>query len=361
VTTEGYVPFRGMRTWYRVAGDRGAAPDGRLPLLLLHGGPGLPSDPFEPLERLSEGRRAVIRYDQIGCGRSDRPRDPHLWTMTTFLDELATVRRALGLGRVHLLGWSWGGMLALEHVLRGGPGIASLVLASAPGSAPLWLAETRRLRDELPPHVRRAMLRFEASHRPRRRRPSARVGRGVSRRRAHWTAVAARRMFGALDSDAAVRAAAWASALRPLRRPAFEVVNGVYIKRHLVRRRPRDLSLSFFRSFAGMNRRVYEAMWGPSEFIATGNLRDWDVTSRLGEIRIPTLITSGRHDEATPVQMSLLRDGIAGSEWVVFEHSAHAALHEEPDRYLGVLERFLDRSDPVAAGRRLGVVEARVR
>ena len=93
MTAEGFVGFRGLRTWYRIAGDRHAATDGQLPLLLVHGGPGFPSDPFESLEALARSGRPVIRYDQIGCGRSDRPHDPSWWTVETFVDELATVRR----------------------------------------------------------------------------------------------------------------------------------------------------------------------------------------------------------------------------------------------------------------------------
>ena len=74
--TEGYVSFRGLRTWYRIAGSLDDGRKRQLPLLLLHGGPGFPSDPFEPLEILAESGRPLIRYDQIGCGRSDRPHDP---------------------------------------------------------------------------------------------------------------------------------------------------------------------------------------------------------------------------------------------------------------------------------------------
>jgi pimeloyl-ACP methyl ester carboxylesterase len=339
--SEGFVSFRGMRTWYRVAGDLARPARGKLPLLLLHGGPGIPSDPFEPLEALAGGGRAVVRYDQLGCGRSDRPRDPSLWTMATFVDELRTVRRELGLERVHLLGWSWGGMLALEYMLSRPGGIASLVLASAPASAPLWIRETRRLRDGLPDHVRLAMHRFESGYRPRLRRRRRRPKRGVPTARAQMIARLARPAFGVLASDPAVRLAALASAMPPLRRAAYELVMIEYTRRHLMRRHPRDVPSCFFRSFAGMNREVYETMWGPSEFLGTGRLRHWDVSDRLEEITVPVLITSGRYDEATPVQMARLRDGLPDATWVLFEDSAHAALAEESDRYLAVLEHFL--------------------
>ena len=133
--TEGFVPFRGMRTWYRIAGDLDS---GKVPLLLLHGGPGTGSDAFEPLEALAGTGRAVVRYDQIGCGYSDRPGDPGLWTAGTFVDELLTVRRELRLDRVHLLGWSWGGMLALEYLLTVRQDVDSLILASSPVSVSRW-------------------------------------------------------------------------------------------------------------------------------------------------------------------------------------------------------------------------------
>jgi proline-specific peptidase len=134
-----------------------------------------------------------------------------------------------------------------------------------------------------------------------------------------------------------------------LRRAAYEVVGTQFTKRHVIRMKPNAIPLFAVRSFAGMNRRVYETMWGPSEFFAVGNLKDWDVTARLNEIAVPTLITSGRYDEATPAQMQVIADGIAGSRWVVFEDSAHLALIEEPDRYLAVLQEFIDAAEATPA------------
>ncbi|HEX2028062.1 MAG TPA: alpha/beta fold hydrolase [Nitriliruptorales bacterium] len=349
---EGFVPFHGMRTWFRVVGPLGGD---RTPLLCLHGGPGMPSDALEPLEALATTGRAVIRYDQLGCGRSDRPRDPSLWAVSTFVDELARMRSALGLERVHLLGWSWGGMLALEYLLDRQPeGVASLVLASAPASAPLWRAEVRRLRDQLPAHVVRAMARYESAYQPprarrTRRSRSTKVRRGISPKTAGLVATISRTAFDALAQPAVVRAAAAASAFPPLRRVAYEIVNVEYIRRHVMRGRPRDAPLSAFRSFAGMNRQVYEAMWGPSEFFGQGALCLWDVSDRLGGITVPTLVTSGRHDEATPRQMTVLVEGIRDASWVVFEDSAHGALMEEPQRYLEVVGEFLDGIDATGA------------
>src|ERR687888_237961 len=144
VAEEGYVDFRGHRTWYRVVGDRAA---GNVPLLALHGGPGSTHNYFGPLERLAD-QRPVVLYDQIGCGNSDRPTDIE-WNVGVFCDEVDAVREQLGLERIHLVGTSWGGMLALEHVLAGATGIVSLILSSTTANIDEWAQEQRRLLREM--------------------------------------------------------------------------------------------------------------------------------------------------------------------------------------------------------------------
>jgi L-proline amide hydrolase len=270
--TEGFIPFRGFRTWYRVVG---ADADGKLPLLVLHGGPGAAHDYLEPLEGFAADGRRVIFYDQLGCGRSDHPHDPSLWGVQLFKDELATVRRALGLERVHILGNSWGGMLAMEHALDGAPGIASLVLHSAPASMPLWVAETGRLR-------------------------------------------------AGTTSD-----------------PEYEQAMMVFYGRHLCRLDPwPECALRTFEQLMA-DPEVYHTMNGPSEFHVVGRLKDWDVTARLGEIRVPTLVISGRHDECTPTVAEAVHRGIPGSSWVLLESASHLAHLEEPDRFRALVADFL--------------------
>ncbi len=152
----GYVDFRGCRTWYRVAGDLGS---GATPLLALHGGPGSTHHYFAPLEQLAD-RRPVVVYDQLGCGSSDRPDDVE-WSVDVFRAEVAAVRAQLGLGRIHLLGTSWGGMLALEHVLSGAEGVVGLVLSSTLASLDEWAREQKRLRNDLPRDVVAVLDRHE--------------------------------------------------------------------------------------------------------------------------------------------------------------------------------------------------------
>src|SRR5581483_5895706 len=158
--TEGTISFRGYETWYRIVGD--AEDRGKLPLLCLHGGPGVPHDYLESLERVAETGRRAIFYDQVGCGRSSRT-DESMWNVETFVDELGAVREALGLTRTHIFGSSWGGMLAMEYALTKPAGLASLTLSSSPASIPLWEQETGRLRSELPADVRRVLDEHEAA------------------------------------------------------------------------------------------------------------------------------------------------------------------------------------------------------
>ena len=294
-SSEGTIPFRGHETWYRVVGDGEA--QGKLPLLCLHGGPGACHDYLESLERVAEtGRRAVF-YDQLGCGKSSRS-DESLWTVETFVEEVGAVRDALGLDRTHLFGSSWGGMLAMEYALTKPSGLAGLVLSSSPASIPLWAAEANRLRSELPEDVQHALDEHEAA--------------------------------GTTDS------------------PEYEAATLEFYRRHVCRLDPWPDGV--LRTFAqlGESPEVYLHMQGPNEFVITGTLKDWDITGRLGEIGVPTLVTSGRHDEFTPKQAEILHRGIPGSEWVVFEDSSHMQFAEEPEHYLDVLDDFLTRVE--AAG-----------
>ncbi|MDA8126970.1 MAG: proline iminopeptidase-family hydrolase [Deltaproteobacteria bacterium] len=287
--TEGFIPFREWRIGYRIVGRQ---EDPRhLPLLCLHGGPGSTFDYLEPLEALAAAGRQVIFYDQLGNGRSGRPADPSLWTVDLFLEELATVRRALGLTQVHLLGQSWGGMLAMEYAVTRPRGLASLVLADAPASTAQWVAEINRLRAELPKEVQAVLLRHEAA---------------------------------GTTAD-----------------PAYQEAMLVFYRRHVCRLDPwPDCLMRTFRQLTE-SPEVYLTLWGPSEFHVTGTLKEWQVLDRLGRITTPTLVVGGRHDEATPIVTGAVHRAIAGSEWVLFEESSHMPHLEETPRFLKIVGDFL--------------------
>ena len=128
--------------------------------------------------------------------------------------------------------------------------------------------------------------------------------------------------------------------------PAYEEAMTAFYRRHLCRLDPWPDWLE--EQFKRTRREVYEYMWGPSEDYPTGTLKDWDVTPRLGEIRVPTLVTCGEFDEATPRQARTIADGIPGAELVVIPGVAHMALIEDPETYLGIVRDFLRRTDAAA-------------
>jgi proline iminopeptidase len=283
MSTEGLVQVPGGRVWYRICGDGDA-----VPLLLLHGGPGFTSEYLDSLEALAD-ERPVVRYDQLGCGRSDRPDDVSLWNVERFVEELAEVRRALGLSRCHLLGQSWGSMLAVDYALTGPAGVLSLILASPPLSIPRWVADTQKLLDELPGNPRAVLEAHE---------------------REGFTSC-----------------------------PEYQCAVLQIYKAHMCRMDPWPPALE--RAFAGGSDAVYHAMWGPHEFNVTGTLRDYDRTPRLGEIALPTLFTCGRFDEATPGATAWYQSLVPGARMTVFEQSAHLSHLEEADRYVALVREFL--------------------
>jgi L-proline amide hydrolase len=295
--SEGFVPFSIGRTWYRsLAAQR---EEGRVPLLCLHGGPGANWLHLKPYEALSDERRVVF-YDQLGAGNSTvaEPHDPGMWTPELYVEELDSVRQALGLDRVHVLGHSWGGMLGMQYAAGRPEGLVSLIVESSPASVPDWMPEVARLRSELPPEVEATL-------------------------RAHEEA-------GTTDD------------------PAYEEAVMVFYKRHLCRADPwPDWLVQCFQVLEA-NPEVYHSMNGPSEFHVIGTIKDWDISDRLGHVQVPTLVFSGRYDEVTPAVTEAAHRAIPGSEYVVMEESSHMAQAEQPDETLALVRDFLNRVEGAA-------------
>jgi L-proline amide hydrolase len=276
--TEGFIPFKGYRTWHKIVGEREEA--GKLPLLLLHGGPGACHDYLWSLAAMAQTGRRVIFYDQIGCGLSHIDESkPEIWTVDLYCEEIDAVRKALGLEKIHLLGQSWGGMLAMEYLIRQPRGVASATIASSPASMIQWVAEANRLREQLPPEVNAVLLKHEAA--------------------------------GTTNSQ------------------EYQSAMMEFYNRHVCRVVPNPDYVQ--RTFAKLAEypEVYHTMNGPSEFHVTGTLKNWDIIRQLPKINVPTLVTSGRYDEATPLIARTVHEGIRGSEWVLFENSSHMAHVEE--------------------------------
>ena len=280
---EGFIDVPGGRVWYRVVGSGNATP-----LLLLHGGPGAPSYYLKPLAKLAD-ERPVVFYDQLGCGHSPHANDTTLWTVDRFVAELAAVRKALRLREVHLLGTSWGTMLANEYLHTHPEGVRSVIMASPAISISRWVRDADSLKKTLPDSTQAMIARHEAD--------------------------------GSFDS------------------PEYQNAMMTFYHRYVSRLDPWNADIDS--TFAQLGTGVYLYMCGPSEFSITGTLKSYEGVDRLKEITIPTLFTCGRYDEATPAATQYYQSHVAGSRMVIFENSAHLTMEDEPDAYVKVVRDFL--------------------
>jgi proline iminopeptidase len=283
---EGFIDVPGGKVFYATMGG-----GNRTPLLLLHGGPGGRSCSFAVLKDLASDR-PVIRYDQLGSGQSDRPNDLALWRTDRFVEELDAVRKALNLREMHLLGHSWGGTLAAEYLLtKGQAGVRSVILSSPLISTPRWLEDTKRLRLTLPEPVQSALNQCEA--------------------------------VDTADDAACVAA------------------NDVFAE-HFVRGRKAALPAVPECDGVTGGEQIYRHMWGAGEFTATGLLRDYDRSDRLGELTLPVLFLAGRHDEAAPDTIEDFQRRVPGARMRVLENSAHSTYRTETAEYVRIVREFLD-------------------
>jgi len=285
------APVPGGRVYVRVNGRL----DGpRPPIVMIHGGPGGTLASFLNALALAD-ERAVILYDQLDSGRSDHPNNPANWTVKRFTDEVDAVRRAVGVRRWHVLGASWGGTIALEYGARRPRELAGLVLASPLVSTRSWIADANVLRAQLPPDVQAMLKQCD---------PSAPVT------------------------------------------PACQQATDVFYA-NFNRRDPATAAMKEFgRVEGGLNRRLYETMWGSSEFVSTGTLEEYDGEPLLGKLDgAHTLFIDGQYDEARPVTLAAFAARVPGAEFAVVPGAAHGFLNDRPEEALGILRPWLRRQD----------------
>lgn len=290
--TEGYMPFEGFKTYYRIVGE---STQGKKPLVLLHGGPGSTHNYFEVLDKIAETGRQVIMYDQIGCGNSFVEGHPELFNADTWIKELIELRKHLGLEEIHLLGQSWGGMQAIWYAIEYKPkGIKSYILSSTLSSAKLWEEEQKRRISYMNKADQQALL--DA------------VNSGD---------YSSEEYNNALDKFMEMHCAGKVSENDPecLRRPKKS------------------------------GSEAYVVGWGQNEFSPTGTLSGYEFTDRLDEIKEPCLITSGSRDLCSPYIAKTMYDKIPNSEWELFQYSRHMPFVEENDKYIEVLTKWLDKND----------------
>jgi proline iminopeptidase len=260
-----------------------------IPLLVIHGGPGASHHYLKPIADLAD-ERPVIFYDQLGCGNSDSPDDTTLWTIERFVNELQQVIHALDLGKVHLLGQSWGTALAVEYVLvERSHGVKSLILSGPLLSASRWIDDQKAYIQELPEDARKTILHAEES--------------------------------GAYDSD------------------EYQQAMMLFYQKHVCRLD--DWPDYLNTAFAELNLSQYEYMWGPSEFTVTGTLENYERVDQLHKIDLPALFTCGEYDEATPATTGYFQENLPGSRLHIFKDASHEHHIEKREEYVSVVREFL--------------------
>jgi proline iminopeptidase len=259
----------------------------------LNGGPGLPCDYLrEAHSCLTDHGYRVVAFDQLGTGASDRPSDADLWTIGRYVAETETVRRTLQLGRVHLLGHSWGGWLAIEYALTFPEALKTLILEDTAADIPHLVSELERLRGALGPETIAMMQRHEAE--------------------------------GTLDH------------------PEYQAAITILNYRHVCRLANWPAPVK--RSLDDWNMGPYATIQGPNEFLYVGNLKDWNRVPDLHRIDVPVMITVGQHDELTPACALRMKLALPRAELHVFPNSSHMPFYEEPDLYYPALLKFLDKN-----------------
>ncbi len=283
---DGHVRVLGHEMFYRICGPK----DAPETVLCIHGGPGATHDYLQPFADLSRHGYRVVFMDQLGCGRSERTTDTSLFTVEHNREEVEGVRRALALGRIHLIGSSYGGALVLAYALRYPEHLKSLTTVGGLASIPLAVREMWKLVDEMAKEDRDAIYTYDKLH--------------------------------------------------EYEHPEYlRAVEHFY--RQFVCRLPVWPPLVTY-SFAEISKPVYNYMNGPNEFTITGTIRDWDISQRLGEIRLPTLVTGGKYDEVTPACARQIAEGVPGAVRIEFQNSSHTPFWEERAAYLEAVRSFLD-------------------
>jgi len=279
----GYVTVNGYKLFYRTFGT------GSNILLCLHGGPGATHQYLLSLEKLGDDKTKVVLFDQLGVGRSEKPKDMSLFTIEQGAEDVEGFRKAMNLGKVNLYGSSYGGALALQYALKYQHNIKKMIIAGGLASVPEAVAEMNRLKTLLPNGVQETLAKYEAR---------------------------------------------WAY-LHPEYLKAVEVFYRNYFCR--LPQWPREVT----DSVNDLSIPVYWTMNGPNEFTIIGNLKNWDITEMLPEIKVPTLVTVGRYDEVTPKVAETIHKGIKGSKLVIFEKSGHLTMWDEEESYRKTIRDFI--------------------
>ena len=268
----------------------------KMKVLLLHGGPGGTHEFFENFDGyLPNEEIEYIYYDQLDSYYSDKPNDSTLWTTERFVEEVEQVRKALNLNKdnFYLFGQSWGGILAMEYALKYQENLKGLIISNMMASIPEYEKYAEVLGAQLPPEIYKEIKELEAKE--------------------------------------------------DFSNPRYsELVMNNYYTKHILRKPLKEWPEFINRAFSHLNPNIYIYMQGHSEFGVTGNatLKGWDVSERLKEITVPTLMIGGIHDTMDPKYMEWMSTQVQRGRSLT-TNSGHVSQYDDPQTFFPGLIKFI--------------------
>ena len=289
IEKEGFVNVEGGKIWYKIVGNGEG-----IPLLVMHGGPGSRSCSMMPGLSLLSNERPVIFYDQLGSGNSDRPKDTALYKIDRFVNEIDLLRSALDLKELHILGHSCGGTFLIEYMVTKRPkGVKSIIFSSPMLSTPVWIDDANILLSQLPVTLQDTISKYENIK--------------------NYTA------------------------------PEYLKATDSFYARHLSRKSWPYQNTVDCENVPGFNNDIYNYMWGPTEFTATGTLKDFDRTPDLGSITEPILFITGEYDEARPETIFKFQKLSKNADVEIIKDAAHMTMIDQPEQVAKAIRKFLKR------------------
>jgi proline iminopeptidase len=285
------TPKGTFRVWTKRVGNNPT-----VKVLLLHGGPGLTHEYFEAFDSYFPAAGIeYYYYDQLGSFYSDQPDDPDLWDLPRFVDEVEQVRKALGLGpeNFYLLGQSWGGLLALEYALKYPQNLKGLIISNMMASIPAYNAYAQGvLMPAMDPTVLAEIKQLDAA--------------------------------GQYENP----------------RYMELLISHFYVE-HILRMPAEEWPDPVNRAFKHLNPKVYVPMQGPSELGASGKLANWDRTTDLGKIAVPTLVIGARYDTMDPKHMEWMAKTVQRGRYLYCPKGSHLAQYDDQKTYFAGLIQFI--------------------
>jgi proline-specific peptidases, Bacillus coagulans-type subfamily len=291
---EGFVDANGIMIYYQVFGKGD-------PLLIVHGGPGASHDYFLPYLLPLARTNRLIFIDERGSGRSQKIENTSEYTVEKMVEDVEVVRKELDLGKISLLGHSYGGVLAQAYALKYQENLSHLILCSTFHSTGKMNEVFKNILAKMTPELRMRIEKMEKG---------GLFGHGKDFEKNRYTAE--------------YMTAAWGEGYFP----------------YLYQNHPDPNYDPVANGNTAWD--LYREMWGSNgEFIIDGNLKSIEYTDRLSTIKVPTLITAGDNDECDPSLSKEMNSKIAGSKLVIFPKSGHMTFVDQPSLFVSAINEFL--------------------